>query len=111
MGRPVRRPDPRRQSVPVILTETPLPGAFVIEPEPLEDDTEVFYQISEFYSSAHARGVRWNDPAFGIRWPDDDRTIADRDRSYPDFRRALAADPWPPVTGAHASEFRVGRER
>src|SRR5437773_2406837 len=42
MGRPVRRPDPRRQSVPVILTETPLPGAFVIEPEPLEDTRGLF---------------------------------------------------------------------
>jgi dTDP-4-dehydrorhamnose 3,5-epimerase len=51
----------------------------------LEDATEVLYQISEFYSADHARGVRWNDPAFAIRWPDDERTIVDRDRSYPDF--------------------------
>jgi len=88
-----------------------VPKGFAHGFQTLEDDTEVFYQISEFYSSEHARGVRWNDPAFGIRWPDDDRTIVDRDRSYPDFRRALAADPWPPVTGAHASETRAGRER
>jgi len=51
----------------------------------LEDDTEVFYQMSEFYSPAHARGVRWNDPAFGIAWPSADRTIHERDQSYPDF--------------------------
>ena len=51
----------------------------------LEDDTEVFYQMSAFYSPDHARGVRWNDPAFGIRWPDDDPTISSRDRGYPDF--------------------------
>jgi dTDP-4-dehydrorhamnose 3,5-epimerase len=51
----------------------------------LEDDTEVFYQMSECYSADHSRGVRWNDPAFGIRWPDDDRTISSRDRGYPDF--------------------------
>jgi dTDP-4-dehydrorhamnose 3,5-epimerase len=51
----------------------------------LEDDSEVFYQMSEFYSADHSRGVRWNDPAFGIRWPDDDRTISSRDRGYPDF--------------------------
>ena len=31
--------------------------------------TEIFYQMSEFYSPAHARGVRWNDPAFDIEWP------------------------------------------
>ncbi len=42
----------------------------------LEDDTEVFYQISEFYSPDYARGIRWNDPAFGIHWPDDERTIS-----------------------------------
>jgi dTDP-4-dehydrorhamnose 3,5-epimerase len=35
----------------------------------LEDETEVFYQISEFYSPDDACGVRWNDPAFGIAWP------------------------------------------
>ena len=35
----------------------------------LEDDTEVFYQMSEFYAPDAARGVRWNDPAFGIAWP------------------------------------------
>ena len=52
----------------------------------LQNDTEVFYQISEFYSPQHARGVRWDDPAFGIRWPSDERTIVDRDRAYPDFR-------------------------
>ena len=51
----------------------------------LEDDSEVFYQISQFYSPEHARGVRWDDPAFAIRWPDAVRTIADRDRSYPDI--------------------------
>jgi dTDP-4-dehydrorhamnose 3,5-epimerase len=52
----------------------------------LEDNTEIFYQMSEFYAPAHARGVRWNDPAFGIQWPSDVRVIADRDRNYPDFR-------------------------
>lgn len=52
----------------------------------LEDDTEVFYQMSEFYAPDHARGVRWNDPAFGIRWPEAERTISERDQHYPDFR-------------------------
>jgi dTDP-4-dehydrorhamnose 3,5-epimerase len=51
----------------------------------LEDNCEVFYQISEFYSSEHGRGARWNDPAFGIEWPGEVRVIADRDRLYPDF--------------------------
>jgi dTDP-4-dehydrorhamnose 3,5-epimerase len=51
----------------------------------LEDNTEVFYQMSEFYASEYARGIRWNDPAFGIEWPDDVRVVSDRDRNYPDF--------------------------
>lgn len=54
----------------------------------LEDATEVFYQMSEFYSSDHGRGVRWNDPAFGIRWPFVPTVISDRDRNYPDFNHA-----------------------
>jgi dTDP-4-dehydrorhamnose 3,5-epimerase len=52
----------------------------------LADDTEVFYQMSEYYAPDAARGVRWNDPAFAIPWPEDDRTINERDMSYPDFR-------------------------
>jgi dTDP-4-dehydrorhamnose 3,5-epimerase len=51
----------------------------------LEDDTEVAYQISEFYSPEHSRGVRWNDPAFGIAWPLEATVISERDRNYPDF--------------------------
>lgn len=52
----------------------------------LENDAEIFYQISEFYSPDHERGVRWNDPAFGIEWPPDERIISERDQNYPDFR-------------------------
>ena len=51
----------------------------------LEDDTEVFYQMSEFYAPEAARGFRWNDPAFSVEWPEPVRVISDRDRSYPDF--------------------------
>jgi dTDP-4-dehydrorhamnose 3,5-epimerase len=51
----------------------------------LEDDTEVFYQMSAFYAPDHARGVRWNDPAFGIQWPEAERTISERDQRYSDF--------------------------
>ena len=51
----------------------------------LEDNTEVFYQMSEFYHSECAKGVRWNDPSFSIQWPDEVRVISDRDRNYPDF--------------------------
>lgn len=51
----------------------------------LTPDTEVFYQMSRAYVPGASRGVRWNDPAFGIAWPDDERTISDRDRTWPDF--------------------------
>jgi dTDP-4-dehydrorhamnose 3,5-epimerase len=51
----------------------------------LTDDAEVLYFISEPYDPALARGVRWDDPAFAIRWPLPVSTISERDRSYPDF--------------------------
>lgn len=52
----------------------------------LADETEVFYQISTEYRPELARGVRWNDPAFGVAWPAPVTVIAARDASYPDFR-------------------------
>jgi dTDP-4-dehydrorhamnose 3,5-epimerase len=48
----------------------------------LQDETEVFYQMSEFYHPELARGVRWNDPAFQISWPGEVKVIAERDRTY-----------------------------
>ena len=51
----------------------------------LEDDTEVFYQMSQFYNPQAARGVRWDDPAFGIVWPGQVEVISERDRTYPNF--------------------------
>jgi dTDP-4-dehydrorhamnose 3,5-epimerase len=52
----------------------------------LEDETEVFYQMSEFYNAESARGVRWNDPAFQILWPGKIEVISERDQNYPDFQ-------------------------
>jgi dTDP-4-dehydrorhamnose 3,5-epimerase len=52
----------------------------------LVDDTEVFYMVSSVYVPESGRGFRWNDPAFGIQWPDmESPMLIDRDRSYPDF--------------------------
>jgi dTDP-4-dehydrorhamnose 3,5-epimerase len=50
----------------------------------LEDESEVFYMISAPYVPEAARGVRFDDPAFGIRWPGEVRVIHKRDRTYPD---------------------------
>jgi dTDP-4-dehydrorhamnose 3,5-epimerase len=62
-----------------------VPEGFAHGFQTLEDDTEVFYQMSEFYAPESARGVRWDDRTFDIRWPDGELTINDRDRTYPDF--------------------------
>ncbi len=53
----------------------------------LTDETEVFYQMSEFYNLESAWGVRWNDPVFEIFWPDTVAVISERDRTYPDFEQ------------------------
>jgi dTDP-4-dehydrorhamnose 3,5-epimerase len=62
-----------------------IPEEFAHGFQTLKDDTEVFYQMSQSYSAEHARGVRWNDSAFGIDWPAGVRTIIERDQNYPDF--------------------------
>lgn len=54
----------------------------------LEDDTEVFYQMSAFYEPDAARGLRYDDPALGIRWPAEVRVVSERDRSWPDWKDA-----------------------
>jgi dTDP-4-dehydrorhamnose 3,5-epimerase len=51
----------------------------------LTDNTQVAYQMSEFYAPDAGRGVRYNDPAFGIDWPGEVRIINDRDANYADF--------------------------
>jgi len=63
-----------------------VPEGFAHGFQTLADNTEVFYQMSEFYAPEYAQGVRWNDPAFGIQWPDHERTIIERDQQYADFR-------------------------
>lgn len=62
-----------------------IPEEFAHGFQTLQDDTEVFYQMAQRYSAEHARGLRWNDPAFGIAWPEGQRIIIDRDGNYPDF--------------------------
>jgi dTDP-4-dehydrorhamnose 3,5-epimerase len=57
----------------------------------LTDDVEVSYQISALYTASAARGVRFDDPAFGIAWPGEIVVITERDRTYPDFLPAGVA--------------------
>jgi dTDP-4-dehydrorhamnose 3,5-epimerase len=51
----------------------------------LTDGAEVLYQMSVAYVPDAARGVRWDDPAFGIDWPEPPAVISERDAGYPDF--------------------------
>ena len=50
----------------------------------LEDDTDVLYQIDRMFEPGHGRGVRWNDPAFGVAWPATPLVISERDATYRD---------------------------
>ena len=93
------RPDARTFSQWVALELTSenrqmiyIPEGFAHGFQTLADNTEVFYQISELYAPEHARGVRWNDPAFGIQWPEYQRILSRRDRDYPDFAGKRAID-------------------
>jgi len=62
-----------------------IPENFAHGFETLEDNSELFYQLSAGYHPPSERGVRWNDPAFAIQWPETERIIInERDRTYPD---------------------------
>ena len=52
----------------------------------LEDDTEAFYLVTEFYTPGAEQGIRYNDPALGIEWPVDVEVISEKDASWPDFQ-------------------------
>ena len=62
-----------------------VPEGFAHGFQTLEDDTEVFYQVSQFYSPQYERGVRYDDPSFAIKWPLEVRVISEKDKSWPDF--------------------------
>ena len=52
----------------------------------LEDDTETFYQVSEYYHPEVEGGIRYDDPAFKIEWPIPVEVISDKDKTWPDFQ-------------------------
>lgn len=58
----------------------------------LEEDTEALYLVDEFYAPDRERGLRWDDPKFGIDWPLAPAVISDKDRSHPDFDEAFHLD-------------------
>jgi dTDP-4-dehydrorhamnose 3,5-epimerase len=52
----------------------------------MEDNTEIFYFTSEFYSPENERGIRYNDPQLGIPWPMEPVVISDKDKNLPYFK-------------------------
>lgn len=62
-----------------------IPKLFAHGFQTLEDDTEIFYQMSEFYEPPASKGLRWNDPRLGINWPDADRTMSQKDQACPNL--------------------------
>lgn len=62
-----------------------VPKGFAHGFQSLDDESEVFYQISEQYAPDHARGFRWNDPLFNIIWPEVPTVISLRDQEYEDY--------------------------
>jgi dTDP-4-dehydrorhamnose 3,5-epimerase len=64
-----------------------VPEGFAHGFQALEDNSAVFYQITESYRPEFARGVRWNDPQFQICWPIDEPILSPRDAGFPDYTR------------------------
>jgi dTDP-4-dehydrorhamnose 3,5-epimerase len=67
-----------------------IPKCFAHGFQTLEDNTDVSYRITNHYSPEHARGYRYDDPAFGIEWPLPVSVISERDKIYPAFKKGLA---------------------
>jgi len=65
-----------------------VPEGFAHGYQTLADDTEVFYQMSEYYHPESARGIRWDDPTIAIEWPLEISVISERDRMLPLIDRA-----------------------
>jgi len=62
-----------------------VPEGFAHGFQTLEDNTEVCYQMSQFYKPASAQGIRWDDKAFNIKWPLKPNFMSEKDQSYEDF--------------------------
>ncbi len=64
-----------------------VPEGFAHGYQSLLDDTEAFYMVSQFYTPGAERGIRWDDPAFGIEWPIREApTVSEKDRGWPPYR-------------------------
>ncbi|MBU3002087.1 dTDP-4-dehydrorhamnose 3,5-epimerase [Paraglaciecola arctica] len=66
-----------------------IPEGFAHGFQTLQDDSEVFYQMFDFYSPMCAVGIRWDDPQFNISWPLPVNNISEKDQTYPDFCESM----------------------
>ena len=64
-----------------------IPEGFAHGFQTLEDDSEVFYQMFDFFAPEYAKGYRWDDPTFGIAWPIHTPIVSTKDLSYPPFQK------------------------
>ena len=64
-----------------------IPKGFAHGFQTIRDNSIVHYQMGEFYQPDYARGVRWDDPIFGIQWPLPVSTVSEKDSNYPDFKK------------------------
>jgi len=64
-----------------------IPKRFAHGFQTLENQTEIFYQMSEFFYQDAARGIRWDDPSIAVAWPRAERTISKRDQAYTDLEK------------------------
>lgn len=62
-----------------------VPEGFAHGYQTLEDDSEIYYQTSSSYTPDAEKGVRWNDPNFGIQWPHGNPILSGKDQSWSDF--------------------------
>ena len=67
------------------FTSLYIPKGFAHGFQALEDNSVVLYQMSEFYYPEYARGIRWDDVMFGIKWPLREKILSEKDRSYPQY--------------------------
>ena len=62
-----------------------VPEGFAHGFQTLEDNSEIIYQMSQFYSPDHSGGIRWDDPSLKIEWPNEPVVISPKDQNFPDF--------------------------
>ncbi len=66
-----------------------VPKGFAHGIQALEDNSDILYLVSAFYAPGSERGLRWNDPALGIKWPMPPTVMTDKDRSHSDYDPAI----------------------